>query len=149
MTPQPAPIPSPTAPYQPYAAMPAWTAPPYVAEHSGAQLPADADFFVAPPLEIGGIYSAHTSLRKAQQPKSMAVRVAIALACEAGGIALAMGIHRFTGLLYIPAGATQTPVYLWAVIFGLLPAYIGWRKSRFRHFCNYVGQGGCAQFRCE
>ena len=88
-------------------------------------------------------------LKKDEQAKSTAVRAAIALAWGAGGFLLAMGFHRLTGLLIIPASLTGTPAALWEAILGLAVAYLGWRGAGFRHSCNFVGDSGCALFHCE
>src|SRR5690348_15580097 len=106
-----------------------WMPPPAVTEHQGDQILQDRHFFIAPPPEIGTLRSAHSSLRQGVAAKSPVVRLAIALAWGAVGFLLAMGLHRFTGILIVPSGITGTPAVLWAVIIGLLPAWIGWRKS--------------------
>ena len=126
-----------------------WIPPPTVTEHNGEPLAADGEFFVAPPAEIGAIRSAHTSLKKGERAKPMPIRAAIVLAAGAVGFLLAMGFHRMTGLLFIPASVTGTQPALWAGIFGLLAAYLGWRGSGFVGTCTFTGDNGCAQYRCE
>jgi hypothetical protein len=126
-----------------------WNPPSAVTEHNGKPLAGDRDFFVEPPAEIGAVRSAHTSLTKGAQAKSIPVRVAMALAFGVVGFLLAIGFHWLTGILIIPATLTGTPPALWAAILAPLPAYLGWRRSAFKHWCNFVGHDGCAQFRCE
>jgi hypothetical protein len=126
-----------------------WNPPPTVTEHNGEPLAPDLEFFVAPPAEIGTVRSAHTWLKTTDRAKSTPVRAAIAVAWGVGGFLLAMGFHWLTGLLIIPSSLTGTPPALWAAIFSLLPAYLGWRASAFNYTCNFVGNGGCAQFRCQ
>ncbi len=125
-----------------------WTPPPTVSEHQGDKLAPESDFFVVPPREIGEVKSAHTSLKQGVKARSAPVRLGIAALWGLGGFVVAMGIHRFTYLLFIPSGMTGTPIELWAAIIGLLPAYIAWRKTAFKHFCQFVGVEGCAQLRC-
>ena len=126
-----------------------WIPPPTITEHQGEPIAPDRDFFVVPPIDIGPVRTAHTSLKQGVVAKSPPVRLAIALAWGAVGFLLAMGLQRFTALLYIPSGLTHTPIVLWEIIIAILPAYLGWRKSAFKHFCNFVGDGGCAQYTCE
>jgi hypothetical protein len=126
-----------------------WTPPPTVTEHQGDKLDAERDFFVAPPREIGEIKSAHSSLRKGVKARPAPVRLAIAGIWGLAGFVVLMGLDRVTGILMVPAGLTGTPDALWAALIGLLPAYIAWRKTAFKHFCQFVGAEGCAQLRCE
>lgn len=126
-----------------------WTPPPGVKDHQGSALVSDIDFFVRPPREIGEIRSAHTSLKKGVKARPVQVRLVIAALWGFGGFLLAMGLDRFTGILTVPADMTGTPDMLWAAIIGLLPAYIAWRKTAFKHFCQFVGVYGCAQITCQ
>jgi hypothetical protein len=126
-----------------------WTPPPSVTDHQCEKLASECDFFVRPPREIGEIKTAHTSLKKGVKGKATPVRLAITAAWFAGGFILAMGIQRISSLFLIPANMTGTPVGIWEVIFACLPAYIGWRKTAFKHFCQFVGAEGCAQLKCE
>jgi hypothetical protein len=126
-----------------------WVPPATVTDHQGDKLAPAGDFFVTPPRENGEVKSAHTSLKRVVRAKSMPVRLAIVAVAELAGFLVAMGIHRVTYLLFIPSGMTGTPVELWAAIIGLLPAYIAWRKTTFKHFCQFVGAEGCAQIKCE
>jgi hypothetical protein len=120
-----------------------------VTEHQGDLLPPDGDFFVPPPMEIGPVRTAHSSLRQGVAPRSPVVRYFIALGCGIAGYLLVMAFNRMTAILIVPASLTHTPMALWAVLIGVLPAWGGWKKSGFKHFCNYVGDGGCAQYECE
>jgi hypothetical protein len=126
-----------------------WTPPPTVTEHTGEKLDAERDFFVRPPREIGEIKSAHSSLKKGVKARPAPVRIAIAGVAFVAGCGLAVLLDRWMFILTIPAGLTGTPTALWAAIMGLLPAYIAWRKTAFKHFCEFVGAEGCAQLRCE
>jgi hypothetical protein len=126
-----------------------WSPPPTVTEHNGDRLDPELEFFVAPPAEIGAVRSAHTSLKKGERARPTPIRAAVGLGVGAVGFLLSMGFHRMTGILFIPASVTGTPPALWAGIFGLLAAYLGWRGSGFAYECNFAGDSGCAQFRCE
>ena len=126
-----------------------WSPSSTLTDHQGGSLAPESDFFVAPPQEIGEVKSAHTSLKKGVKAKTVPVRIAIAAVAGVVGFVAAMGLDRVTGILLVPAGMTGTPDALWAAVFGLLPAYIAWRKTAFKHFCQFVGAEGCAQLRCE
>ena len=41
-----------------------------VVDHNGEPLGVDSDFFCPPPLELGKVISARTTLKKSKQPKS-------------------------------------------------------------------------------
>jgi hypothetical protein len=125
-----------------------WTPPSTVTDHIGGKLPPESDFFVKPPREIGEIKSAFTSLKRGASAKPTPTRVAIAAVWGAAGFIIALGIQRFMYLFMIPASMTNTPVWVWEALFACLPAYIGWRKSAFKHFCHFVGTDGCAQLTC-
>jgi len=126
-----------------------WTPPPSGADHQGDKLAPECDFFVRPPREIGEIRTAHSSLKKGVKARATPVRIAITAVWFAGGFLLAMGIQRVTALFFIPSGMTGAPVWAWEAVFACLPAYIGWRKTAFKHFCQFVGAEGCAQLKCE
>lgn len=126
-----------------------WNPPPNVTEHNKEPLAADRDFFVAPHGEIGAIRTAHTSLKKGTGTRSVPVRVSITAAWGVVGFLLVMGFHMLTKILIIPASLTGTPPWLWGAIFALLPLYFGWRNSNFQHQCSFVGDNGCAEYRCE
>ena len=63
-----------------------------VVDHSGENIPTDADFF-APPPEIGEVLTARTSLKRDVKPKSFPTRLGIAL-MVAGAIMLVMMLVR-------------------------------------------------------
>ena len=126
-----------------------WTPPASVTEHQGDPLAADGDFFAGPPAGIGTVRTAHTSLKKGEMAKPAPVRAAIALGCGVAGFLLMLGFHRMTDLLIIPASLTGTPAWLWAGLIAVGPAYLGWRASAFQHSCNFAGDAGCAQYRCQ
>jgi hypothetical protein len=126
-----------------------WIPPPAVKDHQGSVLAPECDFFVRPPREIGEVRSAHTSLKKGVSAKPTPTRIAFTAVWGAAGFLLALGIQRLSYLFLIPAGMTHTPVWIWEALFACLPAYIGWRKTAFGHFCEFVGAEGCAQIKCE
>ncbi len=115
-----------------------WTPPPTVTDHLGGKLPADLDFFVVPPGEIGEIKSAYTSLKRGAQARSVAVRIAITAAYFVAGFALG-------GVLYLVSHNLFFILFV-GIPIGSLVAVGGWRKAGFPHSCAFVGPEGCAHF---
>src|SRR5262245_55725635 len=82
----------------PRAAAPAWPAAPPplppqgtapgqegpLPNHGGGAIPADADFFVGPPQEIGPVFSANTTLSRYKQPLSLEARLGWIFGCVLG-----------------------------------------------------------------
>ncbi len=109
--------------------------------------PEDADFFMPAPDEIGPLRSAHTSLSKKVQPRSIKRRLLIGLLVSSGVAALcAVGL--FFGAHLDPTACAVLFVMILLVIspFALLFA---WYFTRFRHFNGYVGELGIAHFTCK
>jgi hypothetical protein len=126
-----------------------WTPPSSVTDHQGNRLDPKADFFAAPPAEIGAIRSAYTSLEKTKGARTMPVRAAITAAFAVVGFLLIWGFNYLSKIIFVIADLSHTPEMLWIVALTGFPAYWGWRFSAFRHFCTYAGQYGCAEYRCE
>jgi hypothetical protein len=126
-----------------------WTPPPEVTEHNGEPLTPDLDFFLAPPIEIGAIHTAHTSLKKGVRERPVPLRIVLALVAGAVGFLLTLGFDYLTKILLVLSEVTRTPVIFWEVLFVPLWVYLGWRKSGFKHFCTFAGERGCAHFQCE
>jgi hypothetical protein len=111
-------------------------------DHRGQPLPADADFFVAPPAEIGEVKSAYSSLRVHKEALALPVRAVLILLCVLPGAA-AMAywgetMHHdevFSALMIIGA---------LIVLFSFL---IAWNLTGFRHACSYAGVLGVARDR--
>ena len=126
-----------------------WSPPPYVTGHDGEPLSPECDFFVAPPAEIGPVRTAYTSLKKGVASRPVAIRAALALAAGIVGFLLTWGFDSLTKILFVISDLTRTPVILWEIALMPLWVYLGWRKSRFKHFCTFVGDSGCAHYQCE
>ena len=126
-----------------------WTPPSQVTEHTGEPLARNLDFFAAPPPEIGAIRTAHTSLKTGMRQRPGALRVTLALVAGAVGFLLTLGFDYLTKILFVVSEMTRTPVIFWELLFVPLWAYLGWRKSGFKHFCTFAGEKGCAHFQCE
>ena len=126
-----------------------WNPPLEVTEHDGQPLAPDLDFFAAPPVEIGAVRSAHTSLKKGARERPLPLRIALAALGGAVGYLLTLGFDYLTKILFVLADITRTPVILWELLLLPLWIYLGWRSSGFKHNCTFAGEYGCAQFQCE
>jgi hypothetical protein len=118
--------------------MGAWSPPSSVTDHNGDPLPSDANFFAAPPQEIGEVVTATTSLRAGQSARSTGGRV---------GIAVAFGV--LGGLLgYAIAQLEGAEAYGDALIGGgfLLAALIAFLVAGKKPTCSFVGKEGVARF---
>ncbi len=116
-----------------------WTPPSSVTDHLGNALPPERDFFVAPPREIGNVESAYTSLKREVEAKTAQTRIAIVAVAAAAGVGAGVGIDYLTGI--------HSP--LWPAVIAALAALIAWGTTGFKHFCNFVGSQGCAEFKCK
>lgn len=116
-----------------------WTPQSSVTDHLGGQLTPDRDFFVAPPREIGAVETAYSSLKRGVEAKSMQTRITIVAVAAAAGVGAGVGLDYLTGI--------HTP--LWPVILASVAALIAWGVTRFKHFSNFVGSEGCAEFKCK
>jgi hypothetical protein len=117
--------------------------PPPLHDHADGLLPHDADFFTAPPREVGPLLSADTTLRRGVGPWPAWARWTLLPALAAlGWLAGAAGVRFF-----------PSPLPLLNLLLPLVPSgaavLLGWSLTRFRHDCSYVGRGGLARFACS
>jgi hypothetical protein len=104
-----------------------WRPHPSVTSHAGLPLSIDADFFVSPPIEIGNIISANTTLTKTAQPMNLYLR----------------------SILIAAAGVVLQAVYEnteFSLLVGGLIGLIIWNITQFRKCCSYVGTRGLAEY---
>ncbi|MEI7576806.1 MAG: hypothetical protein WCK51_07930 [Armatimonadota bacterium] len=103
--------------------------------HLGNPLPADVDFFVAAPSEIGDVLSQSSTLKQGQQGTASKAHIQLALAF--------FGIAVICGLVYWKTNNT------FALVGALLFAgFGGLRAINIKRFeCNYVGELGFARYR--
>jgi hypothetical protein len=104
-----------------------WQPHPSVTSHAGLPLSINADFFVPPPIEIGNIISANTTLSKTTQPMNLYVR---SILIGSAGVMLQM------------VGANTAFSLLAGGFIGLIIWYI----TQFRRSCSYVGTKGLAEY---
>lgn len=113
-----------------------------ITRHSGSSIPANLDFFVNPPPEIGRVISADSSLTRSKQPMPIAKRVAISL-CVGLGIAFVLW------LLIIRLFIQDFLVLSTLILIGLvvLGTRVTYPYTGFTHWCSYVGDEGVVEFR--
>jgi hypothetical protein len=110
--------------------------------HAGSPIPADADFFVDPPAEVGPLHSANTTLRQGKKPWPIWLRVAVTLCCV--GLALLVA-----GCIDVFAVESIFWRIFWPIAFAVVGLCAGLVASAFTHSCTYVGRDGAAQFACS
>lgn len=114
------------------------------ANHAGQQLDPRLHFFADPPMELGSLFSADSTLKEGVRPMEPALRWGVIVASSVGGLAVAGGI----GLIV----NAKDPIVL-AFILGSIGALLGFLVSffatRFSHRCTYVGKEGLASYSCS
>ncbi len=108
-----------------------WTPGADLTRHAGSPIPPERDFFVAPPLEIGQVLSAESTLKTSTQPVSTPLRIIICL---------------LAGLLGAGISWRLTASAIFTGIIGSLAVLIAYRKTFFFHYCSYVGKNGIATY---
>ena len=115
-----------------------WQPPPYLRDHDGSLLPAGADFFCPPPLEIGQVLSAESTLRTSNQPTPLLTtlgRLAVTLSVCAGVLIPLVYLARNAGDVRFVAAAG-------AVFVTFLAALVVVEKGSFGGVLSYVGTEG-------
>jgi len=117
--------------------------PPRLRDHADGRLPADADFFIDPPPQVGALLSADTTLREGVRPWPLWARLPFLLGLGCVGLLAGAVVVRFF----------PSPFRLLNLLLPLVPAgggvLVGWSLTRFRHSCSYVGRRGLARFACS
>ncbi len=98
---------------------------------AGLPLTVDADFFIAPPSQIGELISAATTLPTSSHPLPVNTRWAIIVG---SGVLLAILFQ----VLFQIAGFT--------LLIGMMAGATAWYLTRFNHICSFVGTKGLARF---
>jgi hypothetical protein len=109
-------------------------------DHSGKPQRFTADFFVQPPVEIGQILSAESTLKYGAREMPLWARA---------GIALAVAAAIMTGGYFLSRGAVRTvktDLNNLGIVFAILSLPVSWYLTRFRRSCSYVGNAGVARF---
>lgn len=109
-----------------------WIPDPDITDHAGQPISENSNFFAMPPIEIGRVISAETTLIKRHKFSSDRVIKLVLVA-----VAIPLGI----GLAPI-----ALPI-LFIALFLKIHDYVIWslnRQYRSRHFCTYAGEHGLA-----
>jgi hypothetical protein len=97
--------------------------------HAGSPVTVDADFFIAPPPQIGELISVGTTLPTSAHPLPVNTRWAVIVG---SGVLLAIVFH----VLFKIAGLT--------LLVGGFVGATAWYLTRFNHTCSFVGMKGMA-----
>lgn len=121
-----------------------WVPPAGLVSHDGKAVAAGADFFVPPPAEIGDVVSAHTTLRRGQEPVPVPLRVGLISACVLLPAAASWWVFQEKhSIEFIEAVVISS-----ALVFGFGTA-LAIRATRFSHAVTYVGTHGVWAFRLK
>ena len=125
----------------------AWQVPPDVGTHAGIAIPPDADFFAAPPPEIGEVLAAHTTLTTRKRAMSAGTRWAV-VAGAFGVVLVGVQIGGYVLAHPSPGRAATVSFRLGLISLGaaLLAGFIALLITRFHHTCTYVGRLGMARY---
>jgi hypothetical protein len=117
-----------------------WTPPADVVAHTGEPVPADALFFVAPPPEIGEIYSAYSGIQGEKRAGSgLGSMIKIALVALIG---VAIGAF----LLGALSGWLPAAMAVGGVLLGAAFGYFMFRSEAKKNNVSYTGSLGIARF---
>lgn len=121
----------------------AWIAPEELQLHCDQSLPRKAEFFAAPPEEIGEILSASTTLTTDQEPMSAGPRLLSIIIWGIVGIAIGVVINYFSSI-------SLNSLWYFGWTGGLMSVGLlcGWAFTQFQATCSFVGTEGVAQFTC-
>lgn len=109
--------------------------------HSGGGILPDADFFVQPPMQIGRVVTAQTSLKQGENAATTGERLKWVAIYTLIGLVIAALIIYFFGVSY-----KSLWFYIWVLGFSLIGVIIGMVSTSFSHTCSYVGEQGVAKF---
>lgn len=112
--------------------------------HAGRSIPSDWDFFAPPPLQIGEILTAQTSLKKGKKHIEPSTRAIIIMMISMFGFLIGWYITRLANLS--PQDSQFHWYYLLMIGLPLIGLWIGFIVTKFYHCCTYVGAEGIAEF---
>lgn len=116
-----------------------WTPGKDVTRHSGSAISTDMDFFATPPIEIGTVVSADSTLTISKQPMSTANRYTI---CLLIGLAPAF-------LFWLLVKDTKAIFNGWTIAVCAIAAFITYLFTEFSHTCTYVGELGIVEYKIK
>lgn len=106
-----------------------------ITRHSGATMPEDLIFFGKPPLEIGRLITADSTLKTSTKPRSVFVRALMAL-----GLGLMVGLFLWVLLsLFINTG------FIGLAIFSIIAIFLFYLGLEFNATCSFVGELGISE----
>jgi hypothetical protein len=99
--------------------------------HAGSPLTVDADFFVAPPPQIGELISVATTLPTSARPLPVNIRWTVIAGSVLLSIILSQIVFQIAGL---------------SVLVGMAAGGTAWYLTKFDHICSFVGTKGLARY---
>lgn len=112
-----------------------------VLTHKGRPIPAQMDFFIDPPEEIGQLMTVYSTLKKDVEPMLPGARVGLAGGIAIGGL---LGGVILGSLI----DSTELGIIIGLVLATLAFAITLWTTG-FKHTCTYVGFDGIAKYQCK
>lgn len=111
-------------------------------DHLGNPVRPDADFFQAPPDEIGPLISAHSTLKQGTQPLSWVLQVVLT---GFFGVLFSFAFWLFANFVNADQPSKrETTTILYPCIGAVLGMFLAWRHVGFGHQCSFVGEAGVA-----
>jgi hypothetical protein len=117
-----------------------WQPPADVVGHNGAPVDASREYFQSPPAEIGELLTAHSTLRRGQQPFPLAARLVLVL-----GLPVAI-VFTFSYLADNASRRNRDGIMILGWSLAVIALLIAWLKTRFKHTCSFVGARGVARY---
>jgi hypothetical protein len=99
--------------------------------HAGSPLTVDADFFIAPPPQIGELISVGTTLPTSAHPLPVNIRWAVIVGSGILSAILLQIVFQIAGL---------------SLLVGMTAGATAWYLTRFNHTCSFVGIKGMARY---
>lgn len=111
-------------------------------DHNGEPLEEDVDLFHDPPAEIGEVQTAHSTLKKSENPRSR--RLQGAMVWGSGVLGALAGMI----VVWLFSIDSTFLMALWPLAGAGFGALAGWGLASFSHEVTYVGDKGMAQISC-
>ncbi|HET6250489.1 MAG TPA: hypothetical protein VFE47_22565 [Tepidisphaeraceae bacterium] len=119
-----------------------WDAPPELKNHQGEAIGADAVFLSAPPVELGPIRSATSTLKKGRRRSTLR---RFAWTAAATGVTLLGFAYIWLHLGRDRDSFSELVLTLLGLFSAISVGAIVWMAAKFQHFTTYVGESGIAR----
>jgi hypothetical protein len=116
---------------------------PVTTNHKGGKLSSEADFFAPPPLDIGKVMTANTTLKLSDKPLDRSARYW--RAGPTGFMVCLIGV----AIVYFAEVQAMGWRVVWIGAVPLVATLMAWRATVFEHSVSYVGNKGVAKIKCR